>query len=241
MPWPLRTAIWQRLKSKRRGFGREHYLLCVDRAAQEAVALEHSRICAIEFGVAAGDGLVELERVAAWVEHKRNITIDVYGFDTGQGLPPPVDYRDVPWKWQAGAYKMDLAALQKRLKRAQLVLGDVRETVPEWIVQPHAPVGAALFDLDFWSATNAALKILEGAPETRLPRVYCYFDDIGSVEDIGVLLSIREFNDRNAMRKIRPETNIQHDPNPYLSGWKIFGCHHYDHPDYCKPVREQHM
>jgi hypothetical protein len=36
----------------------------------------------------------------------------------------------MPYLWEQGCYKMDIEALQRRLKRARLVLGDVRETVP---------------------------------------------------------------------------------------------------------------
>ncbi len=34
------------------------------------------------------------------------------------------------------------------------------------------------FDLDYYSSTKTALQLFEGGPESRLPRVYCYFDDI---------------------------------------------------------------
>jgi len=48
-----------------------------------------------------------------------------YGFDSGSGLPPPRDYRDMPYYFRAGLYQMDRQALERNLKLAKLVIGDV--------------------------------------------------------------------------------------------------------------------
>jgi hypothetical protein len=35
------------------------------------------------------------------------VDIELYGFDSGSGLPPPLDYRDMPHYFRAGLYEMD--------------------------------------------------------------------------------------------------------------------------------------
>ena len=62
-------------------------------------------ITAIEFGVAGGNGLVALERIAQEVARHLSIEIAVYGFDTGEGMPDPADYRDLPYVWSRGFYQ----------------------------------------------------------------------------------------------------------------------------------------
>ena len=79
----------------------------------------------IEFGVASGAGLLELERICEYVEKDYDIELHVYGFDTGTGLPRSDDYRDAPWKWGEGWYEMDVDKLNRQLKRAKLVIGNV--------------------------------------------------------------------------------------------------------------------
>src|SRR5262245_52306721 len=55
-------------------------------AAQLARRLSIPEIAVLEFGVAGGDGLVELERVAGEVMKVLPTKIRVFGFDTGIGL-----------------------------------------------------------------------------------------------------------------------------------------------------------
>src|SRR6185437_10631366 len=175
-----------------------HYAYGLFWAAILAAALDIGRISAIEFGVAGGRGLVALERVASEISRETGVAIDVFGFDSGAGMPAPVDYRDLPHIWGPGFYRMDVDKLRGKLSSAELVLGDVRDTTAAWIGQPHAPVGFVAFDLDYYSATVAALQIFSGTASTHLPRVHCYFDDdttndLGCMNPyVGELLAIRE-------------------------------------------------
>ncbi len=91
----------------------------------------------IEIGVAGGNGLVALERAAALAGERLGVEVETYGFDTGQGLPPPRDHRDAPFIMDRGDFPMDVAALRSRLSRAELVLGDVRETIPGFAGSPQ--------------------------------------------------------------------------------------------------------
>jgi hypothetical protein len=201
-------------------------------------------ISVVEFGVAEGRGLVKLESLAEMVGREVGVRIETYGFDTGSGMPKPVDYRDLPHVWGEGFYVMNEDALRARLKSAKLVLGPVEETVPQTFRSGTVPpVGFVAFDLDYYSSTKAAFQIFEGASDTRLPRVHCYFDDIfwpdfGCLNEyVGELLAIREFNDEHAKIKICPihhlRTQRQH-PAPWNE--QIFVCHDFGHPLYTKNV-----
>src|SRR6185295_18251785 len=106
-------------------FERPHYAYGMYKAAQQAQALKLSAISAMEFGVSRGLGLLAMESAAREISEATGVRISVFGFDTGGGLPPPEDYRDLPNVWQQGFYKMDPAKLRARLQGAELLLGDV--------------------------------------------------------------------------------------------------------------------
>jgi hypothetical protein len=201
-------------------------------------------ISAIEFGVAEGRGLVKLERLAQRIGDEVGVRIATFGFDSGEGMPPPVDYRDLPHVWGRGDYKMNPDALRARLTSARLVIGDVARTVPETLASGALPpVGFVSFDLDYYSSTKAAFRIFEGAHKNRLPRVQCYFDDIswpdfGCLNEyVGELLAIREFNDEHPKMKICPIAGLRTQrQRPAAWNEQIFVCHDFEHPLYTHNV-----
>jgi hypothetical protein len=208
-------------------------------AAQLAKRLNIPEITVLEFGVAAGGGLVEMERVAAEVARTSSTRIKVFGFDTGVGLPEHSDYRDLPYIWRKGHYRMDVDAVKSRLRHAELVLGDVANTVPQFLSRLDAPIGFISFDLDYYSSTVAAFRIFDGPDECYLPRVLSYFDDIvGSdsqlhCEDVGELLAIAEFNRSPRGHRIRPIHGLA-SKRLLPSGWapQMFAYHRFDHQRY---------
>jgi hypothetical protein len=138
---------------------RPAYLLGVGTAALHAREQGIDAISVIEFGVAAGHGLLILEREAAQIEAETGVRIHVYGFDAGGGLPDTSgDHRDHPDYWVPGDFPMDVAALRAKLTRAELVIGDVRATLNRF--RPAAPVGFAAVDVDLWSSTVPCLEWL---------------------------------------------------------------------------------
>jgi hypothetical protein len=139
------------------------------------------------------------------VEQRTGIKIDVYGFDSGQGLPEPIDYRDQPNMWFAGQLPMDQHTLRAALRRSQLIIGDVKATVPTYLQTSPAPIGFISFDLDLYSSTKDALAVLASDQSLCLPRISCYFDDIyGHTynEYCGERLAINEFNKDFELRKV---------------------------------------
>lgn len=221
---------------------RPQYLWPLLHAAHAARALNLPKIAALEFGVAGGNGLLALERAAAAATELSGTEIEIFGFDTGAGMPPAADLRDAPWLVEPSYFKMDEAELRSRLSRSQLVLGPVAETVAEWSTSDHPPVGFVSFDLDYYSSTKEAFRLLEGDARGLLPRVPCYFDDLfgyGWTDFTGELAAIEEFNESHDHRKIgkihglRFELPIEEFHQPWHE--KIYLIHLFDHPRYSEP------
>jgi hypothetical protein len=209
-----------------------------------ASRLNVPRITAIEFGVAGGRGLLALEKVSAEIGRSLGVDIDVVGFDSGEGMPSAVDYRDLPHIWSRGFYKMDAGKLRARLSTARLVLGDVRQTIAEEVRSGRlAPLGFVSFDLDYYSSTKAALDIFAAGGPGHLPRVHCYFDDVAAndlgcmSEHVGELLAIREFNEAHGSRKIGKFEHLRLS-RPRWEHWqeKIYVMHDFAHPQYTTSV-----
>jgi len=217
-----------------------HYAYGVYWAAVTASRLKIPRITVAEFGVAGGRGLIALERASEQIERELGVGIDVVGFESGAGMPAAADYRDLPHIWGPGFYVMEVEKLRSRLKRAELVLGDVATTTRQWIQEkPRAPLGFVSFDLDYYSSTRAAFTLFEGPDSSHLPRVYCYFDDVVSNalgcmnEYVGELLAIREFNEQHAHRKVcRIEGVRVHRPRWEILQEQMFAFHNFAHPQY---------
>jgi hypothetical protein len=239
-PW-LNTLLIRAVRADPRL--RRDYLWGSLQAAHLAQSLGIEHLSFVEFGVAGGDGLVALEGAAAACERFLGVRADVYGFDTGHGLPKPRDVRDLPNLFVEGDYGMDVDALRARLTRAQLVLGDVADTVPEWIEHNASPpIGFASFDLDLYSSTADALAVLEMPTDRLLPRVHCYFDDTTGFtygDFNGERRAIAEFNEKHDDRKISPFYGLRHYVPARCANdlWvhKFWLAHILDHPLYGEP------
>lgn len=178
------------------------YEFPVQLAGKQAERLEYNKVSLIEFGVAGGNGLVALEEIAERLEQSLDVSFEIYGFDLGSGLPSPESYKDCPYFWDKGHYEMDVELLQSKLDRAELILGDVEDTVPDFISEYNpAPIGAISIDLDYYSSTRDALKILEVEDDHISPRVPIYFDDVlgGECLNMGISqhgeqMAIKEYN-----------------------------------------------
>jgi hypothetical protein len=226
---------------------RANYGHCLLQAAYLARKLGHACISAIEFGVAGGNGIVALELHAEHVRRETGVKIAIYGFDTGKGMPEPLDYRDLPYLWQAGYFVMEQDRLRARLRSAQLVLGPVQKTVSTFLHQKNPPpIGFISFDLDYYSSSVAALRIFEAEHKYLLPRVACYFDDmVGDIdlaynEFTGELLAIKEFNETHEHVKVAPVQGLRFSGGrlPRLWHEQIYVAHLFRHPDYGRPIAD---
>lgn len=230
---------------------RPWYGWCLYNAAVEAKALGYKAVTAVEMGVAGGNGLICLCKHREEIQKSLGIEIVLAGFDTSIGLPGSEDARDLLYCWPAGSFEMDKSALEKRIAgRAELVIGNVAQTVKTWNPRPDAPLGMVSFDLDLYSSTASALLLL--TRENVLPRVWCYLDDISGypenayTDGIGVRAAVMDFN-------AAPERKIWRDhimqaysfKGQVPEGWhqQIYAYHRLGHPNYntCLSVEKHQL
>ena len=208
-------------------------------AARSARELGRREVTIIEFGVAAGSGLLGMCDLARRVTEITGVAIKVVGFDSGSGMPPPVDYRDHPDLYQAGDFPMDQEALRKKLPgNARLLIGELGDTVPRFLAElsPEAPIGFAAVDVDYYSSALAALQIFaDPIPSKYLPLPILYLDDIvlpSHSRFSGELLAVEEFNAAHQHRKIDQHRFLRSQRIFKQARWidQIFLVHLFDHP-----------
>jgi hypothetical protein len=175
------------------------YAVGLEAAVRSAQMFQQGSFTAIEFGVAGGNGLMSLISHARSLRRLTGLDVQVVGFDAGAGLPECSDWRDAPWLFNPGDYPCDIDALRKRIDGgAELIIGDIRETLPLWLSQPHPPIGFASIDVDYYSSSKPILENFRTCPGDRLlPISALYFDDVdlfGMPSRAGELAAISEFN-----------------------------------------------
>jgi hypothetical protein len=230
------AAIADKIRSGSLEIGRKTYALSLSIGVFMAIVCKYPKIVAVEFGVGRGGGLLDLCTAAHFFRNEVGIEIDVYGLDNGTGLPPTNDYRDQPELWATGQFKNnDIEGLRAKLPDfAHLVIGDIAETTPTFrsILGPHARLGFVSIDVDYYSSTMAALRILRFDKQCYLPVVPMYFDDMMAGMATyntwcGEPLAIEHFNRDSEFRKIQA--------TPFFAavtqaGIKAAGCQILDHP-----------
>src|ERR1700679_4227894 len=85
---------------------RPNYAYGMLRAADLARYLGKRAVTVCEFGVATGDGLMNMVSLAEQIRAETGIEVRVVGLDSGEGLPAVEDYRDHPELWSAGDFAM---------------------------------------------------------------------------------------------------------------------------------------
>jgi hypothetical protein len=217
---------------------RQQYAFPILFAADLAARYGIRTVTLLEFGVASGAGLLNMCQIASAATKATGVEFRVFGFDTGRGMPPAIDYRDLPEVFQEGDFPMDVDSLSKSLPSfAKLIIGDISETVPSFLANltADAPIGFISVDVDYYSSAKQVLQILIGPPQSYLPIVATYLDDIGvpgSNPWTGELLAVREFNEANELRKIAPFTLLRSQRIFKNTQWidRMFAAHIHDHP-----------
>jgi hypothetical protein len=227
-------------------WSRPNYAYGIYSAADLAKKLGLPAISVIEFGVAGGRGLLAMEDIARKISAHMEVGISTFGFDSGQGMPEPQDYRDIPHVWGGGFFSMDESALRSRLHEAELILGKLEVTIPEFLSRNAPPIGFISFDMDYYSSTMQAFRVFEGESATRLPRIYCYFDEIFDPEIcchneyVGELAAIKDFNSSSADQKVCPLNLLRNTrANPAAWNDQIYVMHDFAHRLYCAPLYSQ--
>jgi len=185
---------------------RPNYAYCAYHAAVLAKRLGHKSMSIIEFGVAGGNGIIFLEKFVKKIEKDLNFKIEIYGFDLGEGLTEPINYKDIMYWFKKGFYKMKKKKLLNKLTKTKLIIGDVKLTLKNFSKNYNpAPIGAIFHDLDYYYSTINSFKIFNFEDKYLLPRVFNYFDDIvGSELEMyndysGELLAINEYNSKKIL------------------------------------------
>jgi hypothetical protein len=214
------------------------YALGLQTACRYAQISEATGFTAIEFGVAGGNGLRELSAYAETISRERGLEIRVVGFDTGKGLPLNSDYRDAPWLWKSGDFPCEVERLQQSIPTStELVLGRVEETLPRWLSGgPHLPIGFVSVDVDYFSSSEAILRVFESAEvQSFLPFVSFYFDDMLrclTPRSTGEFAAVVEFNGSSAQRKLDRDDWLSED-RPFKERlWlkRMYSLCCFDHP-----------
>jgi hypothetical protein len=221
---------------------RPHYAYGVRRATESAARLGHRGVTVVEFGVAGGNGLLALAEHARFYAAATGVAVRVVGFDGGVGMPAATDPRDLPYLFGPGFYAMDHDRLRARLGAAELVVGELAETLPAFVagraetLRDH-PVGFVALDLDYYSSTTTALDLFRGPAHAHLlPRVTCYLDDLpGTTGQIGEAAAVDAFNADHPDRAIGQVIGLRAF-TPFDPPWadQIYVHHRLDHPDYAR-------
>ena len=217
---------------------RPNYAYGILRAADLARFLGKTRATVCEFGVSTGNGLLNMIELAEQVRAETGVEIRVIGLDTGEGLPTVSGYKDHPEIWSVSDFNMtNKDELLRQVKdRAELIFGDIKDTVGELVasLDASAPLGFISVDVDIYSGAKSSLKSLLGKPELYAPAVSIYCDDVRfffANRWCGELRAIDEFNDENAMRKIDQDRSLSGHRPSVNDGWyqSMFVCHILDH------------
>jgi hypothetical protein len=219
----------RRIRSQELKLGRQQYALAMAQGVRMAIHCGVPHITAVELGVFEGVGLLELCDVAAFFNAELGMEFTVIGFDNATGLPVLNGYIDHPELWHHNAFRMpDQDKLRAALPPfAKLIIGDLSDTIG--VIEQDlkkAPLGFIGFDVDLYSSTKLALRILKFDPECYLPAVPATFDDSHTVlshsDWCGEAAAVREFNEVNTLRKI--------DRKPTFNIFKFGVCQIFDHP-----------
>lgn len=209
------------------------------KAADDAKARGLREVTVVELGVASGTGLLNICEVGRRVTEETGVGFRVVGFDTGEGMPPPTDYRDHPELYKEGWFPMDREALERSLPaNAEIHFGPIGETIRSFTeaLGPQAPLAFATLDVDFYSSSKDALLLFEGRADAYLPYVTLYVDDLAlstHTRFAGELLAIREFNDEHRLRKLDWDWNLANTRVFKRAEWltHMFKLHVLDHPE----------
>jgi hypothetical protein len=210
-------------------------------AADLARRLGHKRISVLEFGVAGGNGLAFIRDFAPKAEQATGVGFDIYGFDTGEGMPPPEGDKDLPHWFRESQYRMNKDALRAYVPEAKLVLGNIKQTAPDFVEQfKPAPIGALFNDVDYYSSTLDSFSIFDAVdqlPDCFLPRVFMYMDDILGTElemygpYNGQLAAVNDYNESRDRSKIHLNQNLISQAHLRYR-YQIYYVHLFSHPRY---------
>ena len=210
---------------------RPQYALGLFLSANIASQLGYKKISVIEFGCWEGEGLLDLEHYSEDIERLFNLKIEIYGFEGGEGLPKPKDYKDRVYQFTAGEMKLSKNSCIKKLKKSKIIYGNFQNTVTNFIEKGNfAPIAALFNDADYFFSTQESLKIL--CQKNKLPKVFLYFDDLNFSSSLtGELGAINDFN-LNNKSKIETIPELAETMSMFWKKWSFLGKRFFIHHDF---------
>lgn len=147
------------------------------------------------------------------------IKCKVVGFDSGVGMPRPIDYRDHPEKYRFGDFPLGKLVGANLPEDVELIYGPILEKIPEFLKSLHSnqKIGFISIDLDYYSSKMECFEIFKAQSFRFLPSTILYFDDVNNIDNncyMGELLAITEFNKKNNKKKICKILQLRN--------WRIF-------------------
>jgi hypothetical protein len=138
--------------------------LAMTYAFMEATILGINKITFIEFGVASGQMLKRMAICANLNSKAFGVDYQIYGFDTGSGLPELKGYRDHPSLWTENQYAMDKDLKNNLPPKTKLILGDIADTLKDFLSDDleNQPIGYISCDVDLYHSAYL-LCIMIGA------------------------------------------------------------------------------
>lgn len=217
---------------------RQPYAFCILEAAELAKKYGIPKITLVEFGVANGAGLLNICLIADMVSKETGVEFAIFGFDSGEGMPPARDYRDHPEKYFTGDFPVvDRAKLLESLPpNAEIIFGDIKSALKTFQQKLTAPLAFVAVDVDYYWSTKESLDVFLFAADKYLPMVYVYFDDVQDIDDnefCGELCAIKEFNQdgAHALRRLAPANFLNELRIFKRAIWhkQIYLAHIFDH------------
>lgn len=217
---------------------RPNYAYGMLRAADNARYYGSKAVSVVEMGVASGAGLLNMIECADQITHETGIIFNIFGFDTGAGLPRVEGFKDHPEIWTPGDFAMEnREVLLNRIGgRAEIIWGDINDTIDAFTenLSEQSPLGFVSVDVDLYSATKAALRCLVSDSNKYLPAVSMYFDDVSFFTAnpwCGELAAINEFNELHHNRKISCDRSLPGRRPVAAQNWypSMYVCHVLDH------------
>ena len=199
---------------------RQPYAFGIKEAFDIAKGENVNKITIIEFGVASGAGIFNMSFIASRLSAKYKIDYEIVGFDSGEGMPEPIDYRDHPEKYRKGDFPPLKLKQSKLPKKCKIIYGNIKDTLNTFMrdyEKNESVIGFVSIDVDYYSSTIDCLNIFCMHERNYLTKVVSYFDDVNNLDHnnyCGELLAIQEFNKKIIMRKISKITQLR--------SWRIF-------------------
>jgi len=202
--------------------------------------LGYDEVSVLELGVAGGNGLLSLEKYKKKIQKLYSVKINIYGFDSGEGLPVINDKLNLPFLWKSGDYKIDKKKLENKVN-SKIIYGDIKYTVDDFIKTNPKNIVCIFFDLDLYTSTKDFLNQINKLEKFLCPRVHCYFDDVFNSnhwinEHNGERLAINQFNNENKNLKFGLSLDNINDFKFPLGKGHLFILHNFNHIDYNKYI-----